>query len=114
MLDESSANVQIYFPDGLPTGYADFASVTVVPTLVSISPSSGSSGGTLITVTGTGFGSNTQGINLTHSTSGTDICDEVNITGYGIFTCLTTAMEIASGDVITLKTASGSYSCGNT
>ena len=114
MLDEYSSDVQIYFPDGLPTGYSDFASVSVVPTLVSISPSTGSSGGTLITVTGTGFGANTEGINLTHGPSGTDICLEVNVIGYGTFTCLTTAMEINSGEQLTLKTASGSYSCGNT
>lgn len=114
MLDETSADVQIYFPDGLPTGYADYTSVTVVPTLVSISPSSGSAGGTLLTVTGTGFGVNTQDVNLTHGPSGTDICEEVNMIGYGTFTCLTTAMEITSGDALTLKTASGSYSCGNT
>ena len=51
---------------------------------------------------------------MTHGPSGTDICTEVNVTGYGTFTCLTTAMEITSGDQLTLKTASGSYSCGNT
>ena len=113
MLDETSSNMQIYFTDGLPTGYSDFTSVTVIPTLVSISPSTGSSGGTLITVTGTGFGTSTEGVNLTHETSGTDICEEVYMTGYGSFTCLTTAMEITSGDALTLKTASGSYSCGN-
>ena len=88
--------------------------MTVVPTLVSISPSSGSSGGTLIKVTGTGFGTSTEGVNLTHESSGVDICEEVNMTSYGTFTCLTTAMEITAGDVITLKTSSGSYSCGNT
>lgn len=113
MLDESSADVQIYFADGLPAGYSDFTSITATPTLVSISPSSGSSGGTLITVTGTGFGVNSAGINLTHAASGTDICLEVNIIEYGTFTCLTTAMEITSGDVLNLKTATGSYSCGN-
>ena len=113
MFDESSSNVNIYFPDGLPTGYSSFMSVSVVPTLVSISPSTGSSGGTLITVTGTGFGNQTEGINMTHGPSGTDICTEVNVTGYGTFTCLTTAMEITSGETLTLKTASGSYSCGN-
>ena len=114
MLDETSSDVQIYFADGLPTGYADYLSVTVVPTFVSISPATGSSGGTLITVTGTGFGTSTEGVNLTHEISGTDICEEVNMTGYGTFTCLTTAMEIVTGDSITLKTTSGSYSCGNT
>ena len=59
MLDEYSEDIQIYFTDGLPTGYADVNSVTVTPSLVSVSPSSGSFGGTLITVTGTGFGVDT-------------------------------------------------------
>ena len=83
MLDETSSDIWIYFPDGLATGSLDYTSVSVVPTLVSISPSSGSAGGTLITVTGTGFGVNTQGVNLTHGPSGTDICEEVNMIGYG-------------------------------
>ena len=114
MLDETSSDVQIYFSDGLPGAYADFKSVSVVPTLVSVSPATGSSGGTLLTVTGTGFGVNTVDVNLVHETSGVDICVEVTVTGYGSFTCLTAAMEIASTDVLLLKTASGTYSCGNT
>jgi len=69
--DESSADVKIYFADGLPAGYADFSSITVTPTLVSVSPQTGSSGGTLLTVTGTGFGVNTQDVNLVHEASGT-------------------------------------------
>jgi hypothetical protein len=114
MLDETSSNVQIYWTDGLPTGYADFASLTVVPTVVSISPSTGSSGGTLITVTGTGFGTSTEDVNLIDENSDTEICEEVKMISYGSFTCLTKAMEITAGDVITLKTASGAFSCGNT
>jgi hypothetical protein len=62
MTDETSANVRVYFPDGLAGGYATFAALTVTPTLVTISPSTGSSGGTLLTVTGTGFGAATQGL----------------------------------------------------
>ena len=113
MLDEVSENVQIYFADGLPTGYADFTSVTVVPSLVSVSPSSGSFGGTLITVTGTGFGVDTQDVNLIHETSGTEICSEVEVLSYGTFTCLTVSLEISASDNLYLKTASGSYSCAN-
>lgn len=105
--------MKVYFADGLSSGYDAFTSATMVPTLVSISPSAGSSGGTLLTVTGTGFGVDTTGLNLVHSSSGTDICSEVTITGYGQFTCLTVAMEISSSDQINLKTDSGSYSCGN-
>jgi len=113
MLDETSANVQVYFPDGFATGYADFKSVTVTPTLVSISPSSGSAGGTLLTVTGTGFGESTQGLGLVLE-SGDDICEEVKATGYGTFTCMTKVMEIESTAVLQLKSATGSYACGNT
>lgn len=113
-LDEVSDNVQIYFADGLPSGYADFNSVTVTPSLVSVSPSSGSFGGTLLTVTGTGFGVDTQDVNLIHEATGTEICSEVEVTGYGTFTCLTVSLEISSTDNLYLKTASGSHSCGNT
>lgn len=38
MDDETSSNVQIYFADGLPTGYADFTTISATPTLVSVSP----------------------------------------------------------------------------
>ena len=86
----------------------------MVPTLVSISPSTGSSGGTLITVTGTAFGVNTADVTLVNESSGEDVCQSVTITGYGSFTCLTKVMEISSSDSLQLQTASGSYSCGNT
>jgi hypothetical protein len=112
--DESSADLKIYFPDGLPAGYKDFSSIKVVPTLVSVSPRAGSSGGTLLTVTGTGFGIKTLKVNLLHKATGVEICAEVHVTGYGTFTCLTKVMEINSSDEILLQTASGSYTCGNT
>ena len=110
-----SPTVRVYFADGLPAGYDSFGTATIVPTLVSILPSTGSSGGTLLTVTGTGFGSDTfiDDLNLENATSSKDICDEVNITGYGTFTCLTKAMEISSSDIINLKVGSDIYSCGN-
>jgi hypothetical protein len=104
--------VRVYFADGLPAGYDSFLTATIAPTLVSISPSTGSAGGTLITVTGTGFGTDSADLNLQHS-SGSDICDEVNVTGYGTFTCLTKVMEISSSDAINLKLGSDIYFCGN-
>ena len=67
-----------------------------------------------MTVTGTGFGINTTGVNLYHEASQADICAEVTMTGYGTFTCLTNIMEINVADTIMLKTDSGSYACGNT
>lgn len=113
VFDETSSDVKIYFADGLPSGYADISTFGATPTLVSISPSTGSSGGTLLTITGTGFGTETESVNLIHSGTSSEICEEVNITGYGTFTCLTKAMEIESSDVIILSTSSGEYPCGN-
>lgn len=50
----------VYFTDGLPADYMLVSSLTFTPTFVSVSPNSGGSqGGTLLTVTGTGFGVNT-------------------------------------------------------
>lgn len=109
---ESTNKVVIYFPDGNPTGYDTITSVTVTPALVSISPSTGSAGGTLLTVTGTGFGTLTEGVTL--DIGGTDICAKVEVTGYGSFTCLTKAMEIANTDTIQLKTSTGVFACANT
>lgn len=68
----------------------------------------------MITVTGTGFGTETEGINLRHAASGSDICTEVTVTAYGSFTCMTSAMDISSLDQIDLVTATGTYSCANT
>lgn len=73
-LDETTSDMRIYFNDGLPYDFDSHTTATMVPTLVSISPSSGSSGGTLLTVTGTGFGINTQLVNLVHTASGDEIC----------------------------------------
>ena len=67
----------------------NFTTATMEPVLLSISPSSGSSGGTLITVTGSGFGqTNTTAVNLING-SNQEICETVTMTGYGTFTCLT-------------------------
>lgn len=65
-------------------------------------------------MTGTGFGVDTQDVNLIHESTGTEICSEVEVTGYGTFTCLTVSIEITSTDNLYLKTASGSHSCANT
>ena len=112
-IDSDSANiVTIYFPDGYPTGYLTVKTVAVTPNLVSISPASGSAGGTLLTVTGTGFGSKTAGLTLVDSTD-KDICEKVTITGYGSFTCLTKAGEILKSNALKLKTSKASTACAN-
>ena len=112
-LKSETANVvNIWFDTGLPNGHADVKKVTVTPNLVSITPSSGSKGGTLLTVVGTGFGTSTSGLTLVDG-SGADVCAEVKITGYGTFTCLTKPSEITEQDM-KIKTAAGAQACGNT
>lgn len=93
-LNQTSSNIRIYFADGLATYWDGRTSLSMLPKLVSISPSTGSSGGELITVTGTGFGNNTANLNLIIETTGEEICQNVTILGYGQFTCLTKQMQI--------------------
>ena len=112
-LDSEKTNaVQVYFEAGLPKDYATIKTVAVTPNLVSIAPSSGSAGGTLLTVIGTGFGTKTKGLMLTDA-AGKDLCQTVTIKAYGRFECLTIASEITKAGM-KIKTADGSYDCGNT
>ena len=63
--DMTSNNIRVRMADGLPSQYINFTTATMEPKLLSISPSTGSSGGTLITVTGSGFGAtNTTAVQL--------------------------------------------------
>ena len=63
--DMTSNNIRVRMADGLPSQYINFTTATMEPKLLSISPSTGSSGGTLITVTGSGFGAtNTTDVQL--------------------------------------------------
>lgn len=91
-LDSVTTNARFYFADGLPTNFDTKSFIEMEPKLVSISPSTGSSGGTLITVTGAGFGPNTLGLNLAVYGGSDTICETVTITGYGSFTCMTKQM----------------------
>lgn len=113
-INSESANVvEIFMADGLPTGFDTITTVAVTPNLVSISPATGSAGGTLLTVTGTGFGTSTAGVDLVKA-DGASVCDKVTVTGYGTFTCMTKSEEITSSDTLSLKTSAGTYACANT
>ena len=113
MKDVSSTNVQVYFADGNPTDYTKTTSLTFTPSFVSVSPNTGGSiGGTLVTVTGTGFGINTKDLGLKKGTSA--FCQEVKVTGYGKFTCLTTSVSSLSTDVLKFTILTTEYACANT
>ena len=61
----SSTDIKFYIAEGSPAGSLEY--VSFAQGLLSISPSTGSSGGTLITVTGVGFGpENQDSVNLYH------------------------------------------------
>ena len=99
---ESANKVEIRFPDGFPTGFDTVATIATTANLVSISPATGSAGGTLLTVTGTGFGVDTTGVTLVKTADDADVCETVTMTGYGTFTCMTKAEEILDTDVLAL------------
>lgn len=111
----SSSDIQVYFADGLPTGFETITTQTFTPAFVSVSNAAGSAGGNLIKVTGTGFGPETTGLNLYHGASTTAICTEVVVTGYGTFECHTGALaaEIATADTIELQLGGVNSACAN-
>jgi hypothetical protein len=91
-----SSDIKFYTAEGLPTGEIAYQYFT--PALVSVTPQIGSSGGTLLTVRGVGFGTATAGLNLYHVVSGQNICSSVEVIAYGTFTCQTIAVTIAGAD----------------
>lgn len=103
LLDESSFQVLFYNLEGTVTGASSIKEHDFTPGLVSISPSSGSAGGAKLTVTGVGFGINSENLNLYHVESNQNICDSSStVNGYGDYTCYTIAQEILSTDTIKL------------
>ena len=102
----SSEDVQVYFADGSSEESAIY-SISVVPSLLTVSPSTGSAGGTLIHVTGSGFGPLTEGLNLVRTSSSTNLCETVTITGYGEFDCLTVTGVVEETDLLNLVSSAG-------
>lgn len=61
----TSSDVGFFTEIGTPNGASSISSITFTPKLVSISPATGSAGGAKLTVTGAGFGINSE-VNLYH------------------------------------------------
>lgn len=102
------------FAEGFPIGYQPLTTLTFTPTFISVSPNSGGSiGGTLMTITGTGFGVDTTGLGLKDVTTNQPLCSKVQVTGYGTFTCLTVQVNVASSDVLKMSKDSTLYACSN-
>lgn len=60
----ASTNIQVFTSMGYPEGSEIAHSIDCAPALLAIDPAVGSAGGSMITVTGSGFGTQTTGLNL--------------------------------------------------
>jgi hypothetical protein len=80
----------MYFDVGIPVGhsYAE-ASFSLTPKLVSVSPNSGSVGGSLIIATVPGV-TVSDTVSIVDS-AGSSICESVTVTSYGVVECKTLA-----------------------
>jgi len=83
--------------------------VTTTPTLVKITPNSGSIAGSILSVYGAGFGKLSTGVSLFYGAE--DLCDKVEIHHFGHFYCHTKAKEFATGAKIQLRVGSTKYDC---
>jgi len=109
------SGMAVFFDVGLPEGHHSVvanSTLTLTPKLVSISPSSGSSGGSVITAMVAGVGTATTGLDLVDST-GSSICQSVSIVSYGKVLCHTKAAEIAESN-ISVSLGSTTYACAST
>ena len=85
----------LYFDVGLPKNHSFIeATFTISPKLVSVSPVSGSVGGSLLTVTVPGA-TVADTVDILDST-GASICESTEVTSYGVVQCKTLAQEIPS------------------
>lgn len=73
------------------------------PAVLAISPATGSAGGSVINMLGSGFGPETLGLNIL--VNGAELCSEIKITGYGELTCKTNAIEISYTAVLSVSVA---------
>lgn len=90
-----STNIQVFNSMGYPEGSEIEHAIDVPLALLLIEPAVGSTGGSIIKVTGSGFGTLTEGLNLL--ADGVELCESVEITAYGSFLCHTNQIEVANG-----------------
>jgi hypothetical protein len=87
--DGKLTGMSLAFASGKPSGHSKISDgLTLTPKLVSISPTTGSCGGTLIRANVQGVGKDSTGIDIVDD-AGASLCQSVEITGYGIVECWT-------------------------
>ncbi|CDW80878.1 ipt tig domain containing protein [Stylonychia lemnae] len=110
ILSQNSKNIQFYLPSGTPKG-ADLLTsigINLEPIIISISPSHGSSGGSLVTAIVKGLGILSTDVTLTSNNR--DICESVSIAEYGVLGCQTKLISISAQD-LQVKVNNLTYSC---
>ena len=102
---------KLYFDVGIPHGHSIVeASYELTPKLVSISPNSGSVGGTVITAQVPGATVSST-VSIVDST-GASICQSVSVTSYGVVEGKALAQEITSTQ-LSIKQGTTVYPCVN-
>lgn len=115
VVDVSSQSVNsnvLYFDVGIPENHTIIqqSELTLTPKFVSVSPSTGSVGGTLITASVPGIVvSDTSDISIVDA-EGNSICEIIFVSSYGVVQCKTNAGEIASSE-LSFKKGEETYAC---
>lgn len=73
-MNSTASDIKVFTSQGYPAGMEKVVPLFFTPALLLINPTTGSSGGTWITVTGSGFGPETAGLNIYDSVAARTIC----------------------------------------
>ena len=99
----TTSTTNLYLAIGLPRGYTELqAGITFSPKLLSLSTSTGSAAGSLITAVVKGVGVNDQ-VTLYDDANGKNICQTSTVTAYGQLECLTIAEVVAAATELSIK-----------
>ena len=114
-LTSTLSNMRLYFPEGTPEAHDSVmgTSLTMTPKLVSITPNSGSIGGTEIIVSAPGLGSRESSTNVDLTVNGTSICLTKRVLAYGQFSCRTLPIEIAAASDVKMTFSGSTIDCSN-
>jgi hypothetical protein len=120
VLDNESNDMKFFLAEGLPKGYSESIEVALKLDRIpyKIAPNSGSKGGTKITVSMTGVGtdSDIEGATVQAELDGewTDICEDVTLVEYGKLTCTTFDMVITDSKIrVNIPNGESPESCRN-
>lgn len=112
MLTSTSSFIEFYLPSGTPSGIYDFwqYGISLTPTILSVSPSLGSSAGSIITAEVRGLGSDTKDVTLVR-TDGTNMCSSVEVLASQVRCKTTTGTKVQ--DSLRLRVGTQLYVCSD-